>query len=222
MYEICSQHDYSILQLGKRLPGSSYIVLEFGDKVLKFGKKCRILNVPSLILQPEEVLPFDNNYQRMYIYERVPYIFPRDDFATAQEMYNRARDKGVLWFDAIGNNVGKTTNLIDENDDGLRIIDPQYMEYTYEVLDRINPEKNPQYSMYGIGGYDIALRDYICQNGNKYMEECYQKMVDERSKASKADVEKTAETTSVKGLGWIKKVLEFLYGKDFFDDGIGK
>ena len=33
--EIRKNEGYSILQLGKRLHGSSYVVLEFGDKVLK-------------------------------------------------------------------------------------------------------------------------------------------------------------------------------------------
>lgn len=222
--DIRSENNYSIVQLGKKLPGSSYIVLEFGDKILKFGKKCRILNVPSLILQPEETMPFGTNNEYMYVYERLPFIFPRNDFVTAQNMYNRARDKGVLWFDAIGNNVGKTNNRIDENDDGLRIIDAQYMEYESEVLRRIDPPNNPQYAYAGPGMYSLAIRDYIYSQGYKFKEEAYQKMCEERRiKASKADVEKAAESSSVKGLSWIGKMITNLFkGKDYFGDGIGK
>lgn len=222
--DIRSENNYSIVQLGKKLPGSSYVVLEFGDKILKFGKKCRILNVPSLILQPEETMPFDTNNEYMYVYERLPFIFPRNDFVTAQNMYNRARDKGVLWFDAIGNNVGKTNNRIDENDDGLRIIDAQYMEYESEVLQRIDPPNNPQYAYAGPGMYSLAIRDYIYSKYYRHMEECYQQMcIERRMKASKQDVEKTTEDNSVKGLRWVvKKLADLIYGKDYFGDGIGK
>ena len=222
--DIRSENNYSIVQLGKKLPGSSYVVLEFGDKILKFGKKCRILNVPSLILQPEETMPFGTNNEYIYVYERLPFIFPRNDFVTAQNMYNRARDKGVLWFDAIGNNVGKTNNRIDENDDGLRIIDAQYMEYESEVLRRIDPPNNPKYAYAGPSMYKQAIRDYIYSKYYKHMEDCYQQMcIERRMKASKQDVEKTTEDNSVKGLRWVlKKLVDLIYGKDYFGDGIGK
>ncbi len=103
---IRENNDYSILQFGKRLPGSSYIVLEFGDKVIKFGKYYKVLNDPN-ILQPEFQMGFGKNNDYMTVYERIPEVFTQEDKDVAQEMYNRVRNNGILWFDAIGYNVGK-------------------------------------------------------------------------------------------------------------------
>jgi len=187
---IRENNDYSILQFGKRLPGSSYIVLEFGDKVIKFGKYYKVLNDPN-ILQPEFQMGFGKNNDYMTVYERIPEVFTQEDKDVAQEMYNRVRNNGILWFDAIGYNVGKTDRRRDENDDGLRIIDAQYMEYERDVLMRIDPERNERYKNEGPAKYSIAIRDYIIEQGYGTKEKEYQEMKEaKKNKATKEDVEK--------------------------------
>ena len=213
--DIRETEDYSILQLGKRLPGSSYIVFEFGDKVLKFGKYYRVLKDP-IILQPELQMSFGTNNDYMTVYERLPEVFPRNDFDMAQEMYNRVRSRGILWFDAIGNNVGRTSKRIDENDDGLRIIDGQYMEYETEVLRRIDPERNPMYKDMGPGMYSRAIRDYIFDKGYRAQEEEFQKSQEEkRTAVTKQDVKKVANESSIKGLQRVKQFFVSIFkGKE--------
>lgn len=213
--DIRETEGYSILQLGKRLPGSSYIVFEFGDKVLKFGKYYRVLKDP-IILQPELQMSFGTNNDYMTVYERLPEVFPRNDFDMAQEMYNRVRSRGILWFDAIGNNVGRTSKRIDENDDGLRIIDGQYMEYETEVLRRIDPERNPMYKDMGPGMYSRAIRDYIFDKGYRAQEEEFQKSQEEkRTAATKQDVKKVANESSIKGLQRVKQFFVSIFkGKE--------
>ncbi len=203
--EIRKNEGYSILQLGKNLHGSSYMVLEFGDKVLKFGKYYKVLNDP-IILQPELQMSFGSNNDYMTVYERLPEIFPRDDFEIAQEMYNRVRDNGILWFDAIGNNVGRTNKRINENDDGLRIIDAQYMEYEKDVLLHIDPERNEKYKNMGPAMYSIAIRDYITEKGYGFKEKTYQEMKKKKENvATKQDVELVSNQASINGLQKIKE-----------------
>ena len=209
--EIRKNEGYSILQLGKRLPGSSYIVLEFGDKVLKFGKYYKVLNDP-IILQPELQMSFGSNNDYMTVYERLHEIFPRDDFDIAQEMYNRVRANGILWFDAIGNNVGRTNKRINENDDGLRIIDAQYMEYERDVLLRIAPERNERYKNMGPAMYSIAIRDYITEKGYGLKEKTYQEMKKEKGNVStKQDVELVSNQASINGLQKIKEFFSNIF-----------
>ncbi len=211
--EIRQKNDYSILQFGKRLSGSSYIVLEFGDKIIKLGKYYKVLNDPS-ILQPESQMFFNNNNSYMTVYERVPEIFTENDEDIAQEMYNRVRDNGILWFDAIGYNVGRTDKRIDENDDGLRVIDAQYMEYVRDVILRIDPERNEKYKNYGPTMYWSAVNDYINENGYGSREKAYQEMKErERKVAIKQDVEVVAKQSSIKGLQSIKDFFTNLFSR---------
>ena len=205
--DIREKNDYSILQFGKRLPGSSYVVFEFGDKVIKLGKYYKVLN-DSNILQPEIQIFLDNYNEYMAVYERVPEIFTQADEDIAQEMYNRVRNNGILWFDAIGYNVGRTKQRRDENDDGLRIIDAQYMEYERDVLLRINPEGNENYRNGGPGMYARAIRDYIVEKGYGFFEKNYQEMKEEKRKSvTKQDIEAVAKQSSMKGLKGIKNFL---------------
>lgn len=214
---IRENNDYSILQFGKRLPGSSYIVLEFGDKVIKLGKYYKVLNNPN-ILQPELQMGFGNNNDYMTVYERLPEIFTQEDKDIAQEMYNRVRDNGILWFDAIGYNVGRTDKRRDENDDGLRIIDAQYMEYVRDVLMRINPERNEKYKNVGPGMYSVAVRDYIVEKDYEAKEKKYQEMKEaKRNKATKKDVEIVAKQSSISGLQRIKKFFSNLFQRKEID-----
>ena len=209
--ELMKNNNYSILQFGKKLPGSSYIVFEFGDKVIKFGKYYKVLNDPN-ILQPEFQMEFGNNNECMTVYERLPKIFKQEDKDIAQEMYNRVRDNGILWFDAIGYNVGKTDKCRDENYDGLRIIDAQYMEYVMDVLMRIDPERNERYKDMGIAKYDMAIKEYIIENRYWGKEEEYQKMRAERiKKASKEDVKMLAKQSSIGGLQKVKEFFNTLF-----------
>ena len=201
--EIREKQGYSILQFGKRLLGSSYIVIEFGDKIFKFGKYYKVLNDPN-ILQPEFGMSFDINNSYMSIYERVPEIFKKEDKEIAQEMYNRVRDNGILWFDVIGYNIGRTNRRRDENDDGLRIIDGQYMEYERDVLLRIDPERNERYKNLGPGKYSVAIRDYIQEKGHFDKEKKYKEMKEEREKATKQDIEVISKQSSIKGLQKVK------------------
>ena len=207
--EIRENNGYSILQFGKRLLGSSFTVFEFGDKVIKLGKYYRVLNDPN-ILQPEFQMNFGNNNECMTVYERLPEIFPRDDSKIAQEMYNRVRDNAILWFDAIGNNVGRTNKRRDEEDDGLRIIDAQYMEYERDVLARINPERDERYKNTGVGMYKRAIHDYIIEKGYGYNEKCYQEMKGEK-RATKQDIEVVAKQSDIKGLQKIKEFFSRIF-----------
>lgn len=194
--------------LEKDCPGSSYVVFEFGDKVIKFGRYYKVLNDPN-ILQPEFQMSFgtNNDYGYMTVYERIPEIFKEEDKDIAQEMYNRVRDNGILWFDALPCNVGRTDKRRDENDDGLRIIDAQYMEYERDVLMRINLEKNERYKSAGPGKYDVAIRDYIEEQGYGSREREYQEMKKaKRNIATKEDVEVVAKQSSINGL---QKVRDF-------------
>ena len=203
--DIRKNNNYSILQFGKGLPGSSYTVFEFGDKVIKLGNYYKVLNDPN-ILQPEFQMFFDNNNSYMTVYERLPEIFKEEDKDIAQEMYNRVRDNGILWFDAIGNNVGRTNKRINENDDGLRIIDAQYMEYERDVLLRIAPERNERYKNMGPAMYSIAIRDYITEKGYGFKEKTYQEMKKEKKNvATKQDVELVSNQASINGLQKIKE-----------------
>ena len=207
--EIRENNGYSILQFGKRLLGSSFTVFEFGDKVIKLGKYYRVLKDPN-ILQPEFQMNFGNNNECMTVYERLPEIFPRDDSKIAQEMYNRVRDNAILWFDAIGNNVGRTNKRRDEKDDGLRIIDAQYMEYERDVLARINPERDERYKNTGVGMYKRAIHDYIIEKGYGYNEKCYQEMKEEK-RATKQDIEVVAKQSDIKGLQKIKEFFSRIF-----------
>lgn len=209
--DIRKDNNYSILQLGKRLPGSSYIVFEFGDKVIKFGKYYKVLNDPN-ILQPELQVPFGNNNSCMTVYERVQEVFTQDDKDIAQEMYNRVRDNGILWFDVIGYNVGRTNKFRDENDDGLRIIDAQYMEYERDVLMSINPERNEKYKDLGVSMYSIAIKDYILDHGHMDKERKYQEMKEEkRRNTTKQEIGIVAKQSSIKGLQRVKEVFSNLF-----------
>lgn len=211
--EIRKSNNYSILQFGKRLPGSSYIVFEFGDKVIKFGKYYKVLNDPN-ILQPEFQMGFGNNNDYMTVYERLPEVFTQEDKDIAQEMYNRVRSNGILWFDAIGNNVGRTDKRTDESDDGLRIIDAQYMEYERDVLMRIDPERNERYKNGGPVKYNIAIRDYIVEQGYGAKEKEYQEMKEaKRNKSTKEDVGIVAKQSSIKGLQNVKDFFVNLFGR---------
>jgi len=210
---IRENNDYSILQFGKRLPGSSYIVLEFGDKVIKFVKYYKVLNDPN-ILQPEFQMGFGKNNDYMTVYERIPEVFTQEDKDVAQEMYNRVRNNGILWFDAIGYNVGKTDRRRDENDDGLRIIDAQYMEYERDVLMRIDTERNERYKNEGPAKYSIAIRDYIIEQGYGTKEKEYQEMKEaKKNKATKEDVEIVAKQSSIKGLQNVKDFFVNLFSR---------
>ena len=204
--EIRANNHYSILQFGKRLPGSSYTVFEFGDKVIKLGKYYRVLNDPN-ILQPELQMHYGEYDEWMTVYERVSEVFTEHDRDIAQEMYNRIRDNGILWFDVIGYNVGRTKNRRDESDDGLRIVDAQYMEYERDVLMAIDPERNEQYKSMGIAMYKRAIEDYILDHGHMDKERNYQKMKEEkRQKATKQEIKVVANQSSIKGL---QKISEF-------------
>ena len=209
--EIRANEGYSILQFGKTLSGSSNTVFEFGDKVIKLGKYFKILNDPN-ILQPEYQMRFDKDSYIMRVFERLPEVFTVDDKDIAQEMYNRVRDSGILWFDALGCNVGRTNKRRDSNDDGLRIIDAQYMEYEKDVLMRIQPEKNERYKNIGIGAYGVALRDYIFEKGYGSHEKKYEEMKEERKKyATKEDIGIVAKQSSIGGLQRIKGFLSNLF-----------
>lgn len=76
--KIRQDYDYSVLQFGKILPGSSYVVFEFGDKVIKLGKYYQVLKDPN-ILQPEIQIRFGHNNGAMTVYERVPEVFTQQD-----------------------------------------------------------------------------------------------------------------------------------------------
>lgn len=211
--KIRQDYDYSVLQFGKILPGSSYVVFEFGDKVIKLGKYYQVLKDPN-ILQPEIQIRFGHNNGAMTVYERVPEVFTQQDKQIAQEMYNRVRDNGILWFDAIGYNVGRTNKCRDENDDGLRIIDAQYMEYEREVLIHIDPERNERYKEMGPAKYDIALREYIAEKGYGAKEKQYQEMKKERrKKATKEEVKMVAEKSSIKTLQEVKNFFSNLFNR---------
>lgn len=220
--EIRENNDYSILQFGKRLPGSSYIVFEFGDKVIKLGKYYKVLKDEN-ILQPEFEMSFGDNNACMTVYERLPEIFTDNDKDIAQEMYNRVRDNGILWFDAIGYNVGRTNKRRDENDDGLRIIDAQYMEYERDVLMRIDPERNERYKNVGPGMYRVAIKDYIIEKGHWTKEKQYQEMKEaKRNNATKEDIENVAKQSSIKGLQKVKDFFERLLNRKEKLDRDGK
>ena len=212
--EIRTDNNYSILQFGKKLPGSSYMVYEFGDKVIKLGKYYRVLKDPN-ILQPELQMSYGQYDEWMTVYERVPEIFTENDKDIAQEMYNRIRDNGILWFDALGQNVGRTPNRRDENDDGLRIIDAQYMEYERDVLMAINPEKNEIYKSMGIAMYNRAIQDYILDHGYMGHERKYQEMKGNRRKATKQETEVVAKKSSMNVLQGIREFFsKFTHGKE--------
>lgn len=204
--------------------GSSYVVFEFGDKVIKFGRYYKVLNDPN-ILQPEFQMSFgtNNDYGYMTVYERIPEIFTEEDKDIAQEMYNRVRDNGILWFDALPCNVGRTDKRRDKNDDGLRIIDAQYMEYERDVLMRINPEKNERYKSAGPGKYDVAIRDYIEEQGYGSREREYQEMKEaKRNIATKEDVEIVAKQSSINGLQKVRVFLINLFSRKEKKDRDGK
>lgn len=212
--EIREKNNYSILQFGKRLPGSSYTVFEFGDKVIKLGKYYKVLKDPN-ILQPELQMSYGKYGEYMTVYERVPEVFTENDKEIAQEMYNRIRDNGILWFDVIGYNIGRTNNRKDENDDGLRIIDAQYMEYERDVLMSIDPERNEKYKNMGIAMYKEAIKDYILEHGHMDKERKYQEMNEEkRKKATKHEIEVVAQQSSINGLKRIKEIFLSIFGKE--------
>ena len=201
----------SILQLGKSLPGSSSEVFEFGDKIIKFGKTFNIINNPN-ILQPEQELELEEGYRWMTVFERLPVVYKQNDKDIAQKMYNRIRDDGLVWFDAIGYNVGKTNKLRDTNDDGLRIIDAQYMEYEKDIFLHIQPEKSEWYSKYGIAAYSIALKEYIEKNGYGAFEKRYQEMKNERrNAANKKEIEVAASKSTIWGLEKVKLFFRNLF-----------
>ena len=155
--DIRKSHNSSILQFGKRLQGSSSEVFEFDDKIIKFGKTFNIINNPNIV-QPEKELDLEEGYRWMTVFERLPIVYTENDKDIAQTMYNRIRDDGMVWFDALGCNVGRTNKLRDANDDGLRIIDAQYMEYERDIFMRIQPEKSERYRKYGsFAGYFKGL-----------------------------------------------------------------
>lgn len=220
--EIRQNNGYSILQFGKRLPGSSYTVFEFGDKVIKLGKYYRVLNDPN-ILQPEFQMSFGKQNHFMTVYERVQKVYTENDKEIAQELYNRIRDNGILWFDVIGYNVGRTTNHRDENDDGLRIIDAQYMEYERDLLISIDPERNEVYRDKGPSMYSLAIRDYIMDHGHMDKERKYQEMVEEkRKKATKQEVEIVAKQSSIKGIQKIKEFFSNIFHRKENNEREGK
>lgn len=209
--EIRQNHNMCILQFGKRLSGSSNTVFEFGNKILKYGKPFEIVNNRH-VLQPEFQMDLEEGYRRMTVFERLPIVYTVDDRNIAQEMYNRIRDDGLVWFDAIGYNVGRTENVRDSSDDGLRIIDGQYMEYERDIFARIQPERNKQYMYQGPAAYSLALKDYILSNGYGAFEKTYQEMVQKRRNiASKKDIEVVARQSSIGGLEKVKMFFSNLF-----------
>lgn len=202
--DIRQSHKTSILQFGKKLPGSSNEVFEFDDKIIKFGKTFNIINNPK-ILQPEQEIDLEEGYRWMTVFERLPVVYTEKDKDIAQMMYNRIRDDGMVWFDVIGYNVGRTNKLSDANDDGLRIIDAQYMECERDIFLRIQPEKSERYRKYGIAAYSIALNEYIEKNGYGAFERRYQEMKKERNNAAnKKEIETVAQKSKIEGLEKVK------------------
>lgn len=216
--EIREKYNYSILQFGKRLPGSSYLVYEFGDKIIKLGKYYKVLNDPN-ILQPEFQMIYGQDNECITIYERLKEVFSHKDYEIAQEMYNRIRDNNILWFDVIGDNVGRTDKRRDDNDDGLRIIDAQYMEYERDVLLRIDPERNERYKNMGLAMYKISIRDYITEKFGGFNEQVYQEMVEERrKKATQQEIEVVAKQSSISGLQKVKEFFSNLFHRKESDE----
>lgn len=212
--KIREEQGASILEFQKLTQAGTHRVFCLGNKIIKFGKTFRIIKDPN-ILQPEFEMQLGDE-RRMTVFERVTTVFKDMDREISQEMYNRLRDRGIMWLDVHGDNVGRTEHRRDENDDGLRIIDAECMEYERSIIQQLQPEKNEKYKEYGIGAYDIALLDYARENRYGAYEEAYQKMCEERWKtrnvASKEDVEKVADKASMSG---IKRVMSFLFEKLF-------
>ena len=123
-------------------------------------------------------------------------------------MYNKVRDKGYVWFDAIGNNVGLTDNRIDENDDGLRIIDSDYMESVSEIYDRVRYEHKDLYEQYKDEAYVIYLRQYILDKGYYSMEEKYQEYKKEKEKMK---IESKNSKESISFLNKLKQEIIMLF-----------
>ena len=209
--DIRKSHNSSILQFGKRLQGSSSEVFEFDDKIIKFGKTFNIINNPNIV-QPEKELDLEEGYRWMTVFERLPIVYTENDKDIAQTMYNRIRDDGMVWFDALGCNVGRTNKLRVANDDGLRIIDAQYMEYERDIFMRIQPEKSERYRKYGIAAYSIALNEYIEKNGYGAFERRYQEMKKERENvANKKEIETVAQKSTIGGLEKVKAFFRNLF-----------
>lgn len=199
--EISNKYDYNILTFGKKLDGSTLIVYEFGDKIIKFGRYFYMYK-ELFILQPEFKLDCGEK-KYMTIFEKLPKVFDRKDFDIAQKMYNKVRDKGYVWFDAIGNNIGISGERLDENDDGLRIIDADYIESISEIYDRVRYEHKDLYEQYGDAAYTIYLKQYINQKGYFSMEEKYQEY---KKEMERLENNKDLSKNNVESVSFLKKL----------------
>ncbi len=204
---IRKNQDASILQMRIINGGASHKVFEFGNRIIKFGKTFPIINDPN-ILQPETELLLEDGYEnRMTVFEKLQ-TYESKDYKITQIMYNRLRDRGILWLDAHGDNIGRTSNLRDENDDGLRIIDAECMKNAYEVQQSLKPIQN----QYGVLDRGLAFKHYMQENGYWKYEEEYRKMCDERRIAQYTGIKKVASESS---FARMKKAINFFVKKIF-------
>lgn len=207
--EIRGRQGTSILEFEEKPRGNTHIVFALGNRIIKFGKYFEIKNDPN-ILQPEFSLMLDNDDNtRMTVFERIEPLEIHDDEAT-QIMYNKLRHKGILWFEANGNNMGITTNLRDENDDGLRIIDAEYMENTYDIMEMLETTKN-EYNHYGQLDTNSAFSNYISRKGYSAMESKYRQACLNNTLNAKYGIKKVVERSSISRLEKVKNFFKGLF-----------
>lgn len=169
---IASSQGVSVLELHSIYDMGTRAVFQLGDKVIKFNKD-KPIRKNRYILEPENTIKYGKD-NAMTVFEKldVQGVVEVSDEAD-QLMYNRLRDCGLIWLDVHMDNIGVTSKRIDENDDGLRVIDAENVKDYYQLLESMKPIKN----QYGMPDKQLALEIYLKNIGYLNREEEYKRYV---------------------------------------------
>lgn len=187
--EIVNGSNVSILEFRNLYNGKP--VYEISDKIIKLNKDFNIPNNRN-VLQPIVKIKLDSG-KALTVFEKLNTEGVYEIENIAQIMYNRLREDGLIWLDVHRENIGILDSTLDENDDGLRIIDADKIYDYFELLNSMEPIVDYRT---GMKSKEAALQVYLRDRGYLEMEENYQRRelenesVDTRKVLVKNQIEK--------------------------------
>lgn len=187
--EIVNELNVSILEFRNLYNGKP--VYEIADKIIKLNKDFNIPNNRN-VLQPSFKIKLDSG-KALTVFEKLNTEGVYEIENIAQIMYNRLREDGLIWLDVHRENIGILDSTLDENDDGLRIIDADKIYDYFELLNSMEPIVDYRT---GMKSKEAALQVYLRDRGYLEMEENYQRRefenesVDTRKVLVKNQIEK--------------------------------
>lgn len=166
--DVLKESNASIFELRKLFDFKE--VYELDNKIIKFNTS---FNIPSdrNILQPISSVKLTSG-KALTIFKKLNTEGVYEIENITQIMYNRLRDDGLIWLDVHRENIGILDSELDENDDGLRIIDADKIYNYYDLLNSMEPIVDYRT---GMKSKEAALQVYLRDRGYIEMEESYQR-----------------------------------------------